>query len=150
MATKESINSDVDNVNEDMNPIVTFAHFFLSGQQGIIGIDRWNDPIILKIYSIAKDIMADTISTELKGLQALQTICKATHEQFVKISQHITSNPKRACQYSKAGHIYGQILKRKHDQLIELANDEESTTPMEESDEVTLTDQSHNQPSTSF
>lgn len=148
MITKESINSDVDNVNKEMNPIVAFAHFLLSGQQSIIGIDRWDDPTILKIYSIAKDIVTDTTSTEMKGIQALQTICKATHEQFVKISQHITSNPKRACQYSEAGRIYSENLKRKYDQLIELANAEESTTPMEEPDEITLTDQSLNQPST--
>lgn len=71
--TTESITSDVDNVNEDMNPIITFANLLLSGQQSIVGINRKNDPIILKIYSISKDIMIDSISTEMKGIQDLST-----------------------------------------------------------------------------
>ncbi|KAG1469265.1 hypothetical protein G6F56_003355 [Rhizopus delemar] len=149
MITKESIKSDVDNLNEEMNPIVAFAHFLFSGQQSITGIDRWDDPTILKIYSIAKDITTDTTSTEMKEIQALQTICKVTYEQFVKISQHITSNPKHAYQYSEAGRIYSENLKRKYDHLIDFTNAEGSTTPMEEPDEITLTDQSNNQTSTS-
>lgn len=47
----------MDNVDEDMNPIVEFGHFLLSGQQSIIGIDRWDALTILKLYSIAKDVM---------------------------------------------------------------------------------------------
>ncbi|GAA5815800.1 hypothetical protein MFLAVUS_009315 [Mucor flavus] len=57
LVTKGSIDWYVDNVDEDMNPIVEFGHFLLSGQQSIIGIDRWDALTILKLYSIAKDVM---------------------------------------------------------------------------------------------
>ncbi|RCH77910.1 hypothetical protein CU098_004512, partial [Rhizopus stolonifer] len=83
--TTESITSDVDNVNEDMNPIITFANLLLSGQQSIVGINRKNDPIILKIYSISKDIMIDSISTEMKGIQDLSTLNRQVTKNFSQL-----------------------------------------------------------------
>lgn len=106
----------------------------------VIIINRWNGNNIIKLYSIAKEIINEN-SSDLKEAQALQTICKATHQQFVKISQHIIDNPTRALKYSEAGRVYSETLKRKCDQLLELMNAEESITPMEEQNEVIITDQ---------
>lgn len=57
LVTEGSIDRYVEDVDEDMNFIVAFRHFLFSGQQSIIGIDRWDNPAILKLYSTAKDVM---------------------------------------------------------------------------------------------
>ncbi|KAI8968496.1 hypothetical protein BDF20DRAFT_991420 [Mycotypha africana] len=85
-----------------------------------------------RLYSVAKEILTHSDITEMVGMQALQTICKANLEQFAKISQHTTDNPKRAYQCSEAGRTYSEKLKRKYDQMLEVANAEESIIPMEE------------------
>lgn len=138
LITKGSIDRYVDNVGEDLNPIVAFGHFLLSGQQSIIGIDRWDDPTILKLYSIAKDGMDNSTHVNTKEeITSIKTICKATHDQFEKISKNIASNPERAYKYSEPGRIYSDTLKRKYDQLGESSTSDESITPMEEPDDIT-------------
>ncbi|KAI9249924.1 hypothetical protein EDC94DRAFT_698095 [Helicostylum pulchrum] len=112
-----------------------FAEFcyLVTKTQSIIGIDRWDDLTILKLYSIAKDVMDNGTNVDTaEGITALSTICKATHDQFAKISKNIASNPERAYRYSEAGRIYSENLKRKYDQLCESSTSDKSLTPMEE------------------
>lgn len=133
LVTKDCIDRYVDDVDGNMNPIVAFGHFLFSDQQSIIGIDRWDDLTILKLYSIAKDVMDNGTNVDTaEGITALSTICKATHDQFAKISKNIASNPERAYRYSEAGRIYSENLKRKYDQLCESSTSDKSLTPMEE------------------
>ncbi|CAO3617517.1 unnamed protein product [Cunninghamella blakesleeana] len=137
LITKDSIESTVNKMNEHMNPIVAFAHFLISGQQSIISIDRRDDPTIIKLYSVAKELMDDGNNLEDKALSALRTVCSATHDQFVKISDTIIEKPNLALQYANAGHLYSDTLKRKYDQMaFSSSSPGKSITPMEESEEI--------------
>lgn len=137
LITKDSIEEVVNKINENMNPIVAFSHFLISGQQSIISIDRWDDPTIVKLYSIAKELMDDDNKLEDKTLSALRTVCSATHDQFVKISDNIIDKPNLALKYANAGRLYSDTLKRKYDQLASSLTTSNSITPMEEPEEIT-------------
>ncbi|KAI8081856.1 uncharacterized protein B0P05DRAFT_578849 [Gilbertella persicaria] len=102
MLTKQSINPFIDNHDtKKLDPLVVFVHFLSSGQQNIIIIDRWDDPIIQNC----------TLKTENDKVEALQTICQATQNQFEKIMTTVFDNPSRAHQYAEAGRHYNASLK---------------------------------------
>lgn len=64
----------MDDVDEDMNSIVAFGHFLFSGQQSIFGIDRWDNPIILKQYSTAENVMDNGTNIDTaEGITAFKT-----------------------------------------------------------------------------
>ncbi|KAI8090977.1 uncharacterized protein B0P05DRAFT_528249 [Gilbertella persicaria] len=87
MLTKQNVNPFIDNHDtKKLDPLVVFVHFLSSGQQNIIKNDK---------------------------VEALQTICQATQNQFEKIMTTVFDNPSRAHQYAEAGRHYSAILKIK-------------------------------------
>ncbi|KAG0929667.1 hypothetical protein G6F57_012291 [Rhizopus arrhizus] len=134
MLTKQSIDPFIDNYDmEALDPLVAFAHFLTSGQQSIISIDRWDDPTVTKLYLVAMEMVKNDRKSENDKVEALQTICQATQNQFEKIMTTIFDNPSQAHRYADAGRHYSASLKRKYDTMKQrLSNSpSEATTPME-------------------
>ncbi|KAI7889505.1 uncharacterized protein EV154DRAFT_483092 [Mucor mucedo] len=54
MLTKNSVDPIIDNCDSnELDPLVVFAHFMTSGQQSNIGIDRWDNLTVIKLFSAA-------------------------------------------------------------------------------------------------
>ncbi|KAI8047683.1 uncharacterized protein B0P05DRAFT_592557 [Gilbertella persicaria] len=111
MLTKQSIDPFIDNHDtKKLDPLVVFVHFLSSGQQNIIIIDRWDDPTNPKLYFVTMEMVKNDIKTENDKVEALQTICQATQNQFEKIMTTVFDNPSRAHQYAEAGQHYNASL----------------------------------------
>ncbi|KAI8046962.1 uncharacterized protein B0P05DRAFT_567426 [Gilbertella persicaria] len=111
MLTKQSIHPFIDNHDtKKLDPLVVFVHFLSSGQQNIIIIDRWDDPTNTKLYFVTMEMVKNDRKTENDKVEALQTICQATQNQFEKIMTTVFDNPSRAHQYAEAGRHYNASL----------------------------------------
>lgn len=65
MLTKGSIDPFIDNSGIGaLDPLVAFAHFLTSGQQSILSIDRWDDPTIINLYSVAMEMVKNDRDAE--------------------------------------------------------------------------------------
>ena len=78
-------------------------------------LDRWDDPTIVALYSIAKAIFEHIRQGEDEKLEALQTVCQVTEAQFQKIYNRLkTEIPQssKTLRYVEDGLKYTGHLKR--------------------------------------
>ncbi|KAI8048336.1 uncharacterized protein B0P05DRAFT_564512 [Gilbertella persicaria] len=111
MLTKQSIHPFIDNHDtKKLDPLVVFVHFLTSGQQNIITIDRWDNPTNTRLYFVTMEMVKNNRKTENDKVEALQTICQATQNQFERIRTTVFDNPSRAHQYAEVGRHYSASL----------------------------------------
>ncbi|KAG0177147.1 hypothetical protein DFQ29_005185 [Apophysomyces sp. BC1021] len=112
----DTIASFIENEETDLNPLVALAHFYISQQSCLIGVERWKDPMIQRLYRHAQDVIGDVVTASESTVAALQTALK----------------------YADDGAEYCHRLKRKYDHIAE-AEDDDPLTPMEEPSELSTT-----------
>ncbi|KAG0163382.1 hypothetical protein DFQ28_003767 [Apophysomyces sp. BC1034] len=140
MVTRNSIAEFVDPTsNDDLHPLVALTYFLTAGQRNILSLNHWEDPAIINLFKKAKEIVHRNAEPEDNKVEALQTVCEATEQQFSKIIRDLRSNPDRAMAYAKAGYGYSSRLKRKYAEMAEREEEgSQTTSPMAEPPELAL------------
>lgn len=106
MLAKQSSNLFIDNHDtKALDPLVAFARFLTSGQQSIMSIDRWDDPTFTKLYLVAMEM------AENDRVEALQTICQATQDQFEKITTTVSTTSAKGIDAQMQGDTIVRALK---------------------------------------
>lgn len=108
--------------------MMALAYFFSSQKLSLLSSEFQDDPIIQKLYSIAKEQTSTRIPAEKSVTEALLEVCDQTNKQFKKISNTLESMPdtllkKRLRAYTSDGLLYTETCKRMYigesDSLVE-------------------------------
>lgn len=124
--------------NNTLDPLLALAHFFISGQPSIIGMTRWDDPSIIRLYKLAMQISPSDHKSENNRITALREMADTAEKQFEKTALNIMTDPHKSLQYAEAGVSWAKSLKRKYDRIAAASADDDgeqrkgSITPMSE------------------
>ncbi|KAG0162051.1 hypothetical protein DFQ30_004181 [Apophysomyces sp. BC1015] len=125
------------NADGNLDPLVALSMFLTYKQRCIMTLDRWDDPTIVALYSIAKAIFEHIRQGEDEKLEALQTVCQVTEAQFQKIYDRLKAEipqSSKTLRYVEDGLKYTGHLKRTYQEamLNNVEENAESVTPMEQ------------------
>ncbi|CEG82530.1 hypothetical protein RMATCC62417_17210 [Rhizopus microsporus] len=126
--TPDSISNFVD--KSQIDPMLAISYVLMMQQPNIIGLGRYNDPAILKIYKTALSTFSVEADVAKQSIKQMQTFCDAVQSQFKKIlrcEQDTTAESrKRLRYYAEDGMRYAEHFKRQY-----LSTESGSVTPIE-------------------
>lgn len=98
---------------------MVLAYSFTTGPRNILSLNHWKGLAIISLFKEAKETVRRNAGPEDRKVEALQTVCEATKQQFSKTIRDMQSQPDHAMVYAKAGYEYTSRLKQNYDEMAE-------------------------------
>ncbi|CAO3655857.1 unnamed protein product [Mucor hiemalis] len=105
---------------QPLHPLVAVAHLLIEQMLSLISMENRQDPIIQKLFSLAKDIFGNEIDEYENLLAVLNEVCNQTKSRFPKASKRLledigdSESRKRTAKCLDDGILYVDEICRKH------------------------------------